>query len=194
MVFKVFQMLFTSLYSYQLFVCFFEIFTYFENANWNPPQNSLLCDWSIFSSADLALAAGKMCKNELITGIYCSYSFVQDSPVAPALWSVPLWQGTDGLPPDWTADWTRAQIRGGNQVRNFLKQESGGFTPWSVLRSRSGVFWPLDPDPGKVFSGFRIQDLGSRISYPGSLMQDVRSRILDPESRITDPKPIFMRV
>ncbi len=34
-----------------------------ENAYWNPPQNSLLFDWLIFSSADLSLAAGKMCKN-----------------------------------------------------------------------------------------------------------------------------------
>jgi hypothetical protein len=32
-------------------------------AYWNAPQNSLLCDWSMFSSADLSLAAGKMRKN-----------------------------------------------------------------------------------------------------------------------------------
>ncbi len=35
----------------------------FKNAFWNPPQNFLLCDWSIFSSADLSLAAGKMREN-----------------------------------------------------------------------------------------------------------------------------------
>ncbi len=32
--------------------------TNFENACWNPPQNSLHCDWSMFSSADLSLDAG----------------------------------------------------------------------------------------------------------------------------------------
>ncbi len=41
----------------------FKVLTNFENAYWNPPQNSLLCDWSMFSSADLSLAAGKMRKN-----------------------------------------------------------------------------------------------------------------------------------
>jgi hypothetical protein len=35
----------------------------FENAYRNPPQNSLLCDWSMFFSADLSLAAGEMRKN-----------------------------------------------------------------------------------------------------------------------------------
>ncbi len=37
-----------------------KLLTYFENAYLNPPQNSLLCDWSMFSSADLSLAAEKM--------------------------------------------------------------------------------------------------------------------------------------
>ncbi len=41
--------------------------TNFENAYWNPPQNPLLCDWSMFPSAgpgaDPSLAAGKMRKN-----------------------------------------------------------------------------------------------------------------------------------
>jgi hypothetical protein len=36
-----------------------KILTNFENAYRNPPQNSLRCDWSMFSSADLSLAAGK---------------------------------------------------------------------------------------------------------------------------------------
>jgi hypothetical protein len=31
-------------------------------------KNSLLCDWSMLSFADLALAAGKMHKNLLFTG------------------------------------------------------------------------------------------------------------------------------
>ncbi len=35
----------------------------FENAYWNPPQNFLFCDWSMFSNADLSLAAGKMCED-----------------------------------------------------------------------------------------------------------------------------------
>ncbi len=33
--------------------------TNFKNAYWNPPQKSLLCDWSMFYIADLSLAAGK---------------------------------------------------------------------------------------------------------------------------------------
>ncbi len=33
------------------------------NASRNSPQNFLLCDWSMFSSADLSLAAGKMREN-----------------------------------------------------------------------------------------------------------------------------------
>ncbi len=40
-----------------------KLLTNFENAYWNPPQNSLLCDWSMFSTAYLSLAAGKMRKN-----------------------------------------------------------------------------------------------------------------------------------
>ncbi len=35
------------------------------SAYWNPPHNSLLCDWSMFSSVDPTLAAGKMCENNL---------------------------------------------------------------------------------------------------------------------------------
>jgi hypothetical protein len=30
---------------------------------WNHPQSFLLCDWSIFFSADLSLAAGKTHEN-----------------------------------------------------------------------------------------------------------------------------------
>ncbi len=40
-----------------------KLLTNIENADWNPPQNYLLCDWLMFSSADLSLAAGKMHKN-----------------------------------------------------------------------------------------------------------------------------------
>ncbi len=43
----------------------FKLLTNFENAYWNRHQNSLLCDWSMFSSADLSLTARKMRK------IYC---------------------------------------------------------------------------------------------------------------------------
>ncbi len=39
----------------------------FENAYKNPPQYSPLCDWPMFSTADLSLAAGKMRKNSLVT-------------------------------------------------------------------------------------------------------------------------------
>ncbi len=34
-----------------------KLLTNFENACLNPPYNSLLCDWSMFSNADLSLAA-----------------------------------------------------------------------------------------------------------------------------------------
>ncbi len=37
----------------------------FENAYWNPPQYSLLCDWLMFFSADLSLAAATMRKIDL---------------------------------------------------------------------------------------------------------------------------------
>ncbi len=36
-----------------------KLLTNFENAYWNHPQNSLLCDWSMFSSADHSLATLK---------------------------------------------------------------------------------------------------------------------------------------
>ncbi len=52
-----------------------KLLTNFENAYWNPPQNSLLCDWLMFSSADLSVAAGKMCKNYLVTGGF-RYEFI----------------------------------------------------------------------------------------------------------------------
>jgi hypothetical protein len=45
-----------------------KVLTNVENAYWNPPQNSLLCDWSMFSTADLSLGAWKMRKNWLVTG------------------------------------------------------------------------------------------------------------------------------
>ncbi len=51
-----------------------KLLTNFENSYWNPPQNSLLCDWSMLSSTDLslALAAGKMCKNQPVP---CGYRY-----------------------------------------------------------------------------------------------------------------------
>ncbi len=56
-----FQKLFTNLY-------YLKLLSDVENAYWNPLQNSLLYDWSMFSIADLSLAAGKMCTNSLVTG------------------------------------------------------------------------------------------------------------------------------
>ncbi len=35
----------------------------FENASWNPPQNSFFCDLTMFFNANLSLAAEKMRKN-----------------------------------------------------------------------------------------------------------------------------------
>jgi hypothetical protein len=43
-----------------------KLLTNFENDYWKSPQNSLLCDWSMFSGADLSLAAVKMRKHFLV--------------------------------------------------------------------------------------------------------------------------------
>jgi hypothetical protein len=63
MVCKVFQKLSLSYIIINFLFASLILLTNFENAYWNPPQNSLLCDWSMFSSADLSLAAGKMREN-----------------------------------------------------------------------------------------------------------------------------------
>jgi hypothetical protein len=36
-----------------------KLLTNFDNAYWNPHQNAFLCDWSMFASANLSLAAGE---------------------------------------------------------------------------------------------------------------------------------------
>jgi hypothetical protein len=54
--FKVFQKLFITLIQ---ILTFFATLKNFENADRNPPQNSLLCGWSIFSSAILSLTASE---------------------------------------------------------------------------------------------------------------------------------------
>ncbi len=61
MVFKVFQKLSLPYTIIKFLFSSLKLLTNFENAYWNPPQNFFLCDWSMFSSADLLLAAGKMC-------------------------------------------------------------------------------------------------------------------------------------
>ncbi len=44
----------------------YQLLTNFENAQWNPPQNFLACDWAIFSSANSHWLQGKkMCKGML---------------------------------------------------------------------------------------------------------------------------------
>jgi hypothetical protein len=56
----VFQGLFKSFslpFTYKLFFASLKLLTNFENAYCNPPQISLLCDWSLFSSSNLSLAA-----------------------------------------------------------------------------------------------------------------------------------------
>ncbi len=68
LVFKIFQSFLLPYTINNFLFSSLKLLTNFENAYWNPPQNSLLCDWSMFSSADLSLAAGKMHKNLLITG------------------------------------------------------------------------------------------------------------------------------
>ncbi len=51
--------IFTTLYNYKLFIFFFEITYWFWKCF---SQNSPLCNWSMFSSVDPWLAAGKMCQ------------------------------------------------------------------------------------------------------------------------------------
>jgi hypothetical protein len=64
-----FQKLFTSLYNINFSIASLKkLPTDFENACQNPPHNSLLSDWSIFSSVDPSLAAGKIDKNQPVTG------------------------------------------------------------------------------------------------------------------------------
>ncbi len=62
MVFNVFPKLSPPYTIINFLFASFKLLTDFENAYWNPPQNFLLCDWSMFSSADLSLAAGNMHK------------------------------------------------------------------------------------------------------------------------------------
>ncbi len=73
MVFKVFQKLFTTLYIINFLFASLKLLT--ETYS-NPPQISLLCDWSMFSSADLSLAAGKILKNSLVRGGF-RYEFTE---------------------------------------------------------------------------------------------------------------------
>ncbi len=65
--FKVFEKLssfhFSLYYPINNFCIFFFEITNFEIAYWNPPQHSLSCGLSMFSSADLSLAGGEMRKN-----------------------------------------------------------------------------------------------------------------------------------
>jgi hypothetical protein len=66
MVFKIFQSFSLPYTIINFLFDSFKLLTHFKIAHWNPPQNSLLCDWSMLSSvesADLLLAAGKMRKN-----------------------------------------------------------------------------------------------------------------------------------
>ncbi len=60
-IFEVFKKLLTTIIN--VLFASLELRTNFENAYWNPPQITLLCDWWMFSSADLSLIAGKMRKN-----------------------------------------------------------------------------------------------------------------------------------
>ncbi len=50
----------SSIHNINFFFSSLKLLTNFENAYWNPPKNSLFCDWSIFCSAGLSLVAGKI--------------------------------------------------------------------------------------------------------------------------------------
>jgi len=65
----------------------FKRLTNFEHAYWNHPQNSILCDWSMFSSVDLSMASGKMCKNWLVYWITDGCGFLY----ALSLSKSPFW-------------------------------------------------------------------------------------------------------
>jgi hypothetical protein len=45
------------------YLLFLKLLTKFEKAFWNPPQRSLHCDWSMFSSLDPSLDVVKMRQN-----------------------------------------------------------------------------------------------------------------------------------
>jgi hypothetical protein len=60
LLYTIINFLFTSL----------KLLKHFENAFCNPPQNFLPGVWSVFSSSDLSLAAGKMSKNSLVIGSF----------------------------------------------------------------------------------------------------------------------------
>ncbi len=63
LVLKIFQNLFTPYTIIFFSFASLKLLTTFENSYGNPPQNSFLGDWSLFSSDYLSLAAGKMRKN-----------------------------------------------------------------------------------------------------------------------------------
>jgi hypothetical protein len=63
----VFQKLFLMLYKYKILFASMKLPTNFENAYWNPPQNSLFCDWSMVSNVNPSLAAMKIAQNIFFT-------------------------------------------------------------------------------------------------------------------------------
>jgi hypothetical protein len=59
------------------------------------PQNSLLCDWSMFFDADFSLAAEKMRKNKLVTGsFHFQYDFTESQAASckPWVFEVGYWK------------------------------------------------------------------------------------------------------
>ncbi len=73
------------------YLLLWNLLTYTENAYWNPLQDSLLCDWSMFSCVEPLLAAGKMRKIHFVTGSF-RYDFLYAfSGSKSSLYS--LWRG-----------------------------------------------------------------------------------------------------
>jgi hypothetical protein len=65
MVFKIFRKLSLPNTIINFLFASLKLHNNFENAYWNPPQNYLLCDWLMFSTADLSLSAGKIARINL---------------------------------------------------------------------------------------------------------------------------------
>ncbi len=84
----------------------------FDNAYWNPPQNSLLCGWSLFSSSDLSLAARKMrkCAAHVCT-LFSSTANLRESYGSQVYQEMQLYREETWVGPSVTALWIFSQER-----------------------------------------------------------------------------------
>ncbi len=81
--FKRFSMPYTNIYF--LFASL-KLHSNSVNANWNHPQNSFLCDWSMFFRVDHSVVAGK---NKIVTGGF-RYAIIESQVVSCTHFSVKI--------------------------------------------------------------------------------------------------------